>query len=99
MLKLAPHNCNQTIFAIYKTGGKNSPIQLKIYGENVNLDEAPKILGINFDKFLNFKNQISKTKSKVSDIINLLKILSFDTIDQSGFSGYGRQDRRHQATH
>ena len=42
----------------------------KIFGEKIKPDEAP--------KFLNFKNQISQIKSKVSDRVNLLKMLSFD---------------------
>ena len=77
-LKLAPHQYNQTVFSRYKRGGKNRSMLLKIYGENIESDEIPNFLVIKFDKFLNFKNQISEIKSKVSDRVNQLKILSYD---------------------
>jgi hypothetical protein len=62
-----------------KKGEKNNHgLKIKIYNENVPIDDCPKFLGIKFDKRLTFKNQIESIQNKVIDRISILKILSYD---------------------
>ena len=82
-LKMAPHKCMYSIFSQNKKAGEkgkkgfnNENLNIKIYGENITLDNNATFLGLRFDKFLNFKNQIAHIKSSCNNRLNIMKVLA-----------------------
>ena len=82
-LKLAPTKCSYAIFSKnYKAGEKgkkgynNEKLELKLGNETINQDNNPKFLGIYFDKYLSFKNQIAYVRKSCNNRLNILKVLS-----------------------
>ena len=76
-LTLAPQKCAQITFSKAR-GLVNDNMEIKLYGELINYEKNPKLLGIIFDSKLNFNAHVQALKKKVGDRVNLLKILSFD---------------------
>jgi hypothetical protein len=75
-LALAPHKCSYTMFTRYKREtGKE--LNLYLYGEKIPKDQSPKFLGLRFDSYLNFKNQMAYINQRTNERINILKILSY----------------------
>ena len=80
---MAPHKCVYSIFSQNKKAGEkgkkgfnNENLNIKIYGENITLDNNATFLGLRFDKFLNFKNQIAHIKSSCNNRLNIMKVLA-----------------------
>ena len=53
------------IFSQNKKSGVSEKLNLKMYNEPIAIDNSPKFLGIIFDKYLNFKNQMTKTPARL----------------------------------
>jgi len=76
-LKFAPHKCTQTVFSRAKRHDTKE-LDIKLYGEKIPVDKEPKLLGMKFDRRLNFGAQASALKTKAAERLNILKILSYD---------------------
>jgi exonuclease III len=78
-LRLAPHKCSQLVMTRNKKTGGAQNLDIKICGEKINSESAPKYLGVLFDKYLCFKNQMAHIKEKTSERLNIIKILSYSS--------------------
>ena len=65
---------NYTIFSNNKTDKAN--FCFKIYNKLIKYEKNPVLLGVTFDKFLNFNDQVVKIREKCMDRLNLIKVLS-----------------------
>jgi len=66
--------CCYTVFS--GNGHEEKTIKPKLFGKELKKDDNPKLLGIVFDKTLSFGAQVKAIKEKVSNRINIIKILS-----------------------
>ena len=80
---MAPEKCAYSIFSNNRKAGEKGTkghnkekLTLKIYEKNINLKNDMTFLGIRFDKFLTFSNQISYLKTSCNQRLNVLKTLS-----------------------
>jgi hypothetical protein len=69
---MAQHKCNFIIFSKYN-GNETKKLNLKLFNAKLNPTDNPTFLGIRFDKYLSFKNQISYLHDAVKFSENLLK--------------------------
>ena len=61
-LMMAPQKCNFIEFTLDKTGKSSSNLDIKLFGTTITECVNPTFLGIRFDKYLSFKNQINYVK-------------------------------------
>ena len=66
--------CCYTVFS--GKGHEVKTIKPKLFSKELKKDDNPKLLGIVFDKTLSFGAQVKAIKEKVSNRINIIKILS-----------------------
>jgi hypothetical protein len=76
-LNLAPKKCSQTTFSKARETNDDR-LNLSLYNQPIPSEDAPKFLGIVFDKRLSFINHLDSIKKKTNDRLNLLKVLSYD---------------------
>jgi hypothetical protein len=76
-LSLAPHKCAQIVFSRARKFDITE-LDLSLYGIKIPKESNPKFLGVVFDRRLNFEAQINHIRTKTSERISILKILSFD---------------------
>ena len=83
-LKMAPEKFNYSIFSKYFKGGAKGTkgfdtekLELKFYKKIIPLNNEPTFLGLRFDKYFTFKNQIKHIRSSCIKRINILKVLSY----------------------
>ena len=81
-LKMAPDKCVQSIFSLNKKadekgkkGFNNEKLSIKIYDKEIKLDNNAIFLGMRFDKYLTFSNQILYLKRCCNERLNLIKVL------------------------
>jgi len=72
---MAPHKCNYIVFSNNKYNQEEA-LSIKLFGKNINKSENPNFLGIRFDKYLSFKNQLNYLTSACMKRVNVLKVLS-----------------------
>ena len=79
---MAPEKCIYSIFSNNwkasdkgKKGYKNEFINLKLCKHTIKQDNNVTFLGIHFDKYLTFKNQINYLKKQGFARLNILKVL------------------------
>ena len=77
-LSIAPHKSSYIVFSRYKKGGTQEKFEIHLDGKMIPEEKAPKFLGIKFDKFLSFKNQVENIKNKAYSRMSILKIMSYD---------------------
>ena len=77
-LRIAPHKSSYIVFSRYKKGGTQEKFEIHLDGKMIPEEKAPKFLGIKFDKFLSFKNQVENIKNKAYSRMSILKIMSYD---------------------
>ena len=70
-LRIAPHKSSYIVFSRYKKGGTQEKFEIPE-------KKAPKFLGIKFDKFLSYKNQVENIKNKAYRRMSILKKMSND---------------------
>jgi hypothetical protein len=75
-LMMAPHKCNYIVFSNNKSNQEEEDLDIKLFGENINKSDNPTFLGIRFDKYKSFKNQLDYLKEACMKRINVLKVLS-----------------------
>ena len=75
-LMMAPHKCNYIVFSNNKSNQEEEDLDIKLFGENINKSDNPTFLGIRFDKYISFKNQLDYLKEACMKRINVLKVLS-----------------------
>ena len=73
-LMMAPQKCNYIEFTSDKTS--KSKLDIKLFGSTIAESTNPTFLGIRFDKYLSFKNQINYVKDACTKRMNVLKVLS-----------------------
>ena len=62
---------------LFSAEQENSTLKnIKLNGIKIPEDDEPKLLGIKFNRRLNFSAQIKNIKSKVADRLNIMKILA-----------------------
>lgn len=76
-LSLAPSKCAQITFSKAKDIS-NDEMEITLYNEKIPSEINPKFLGIFFDARLNFSKHWEAIREKITDRLNLLKILSYD---------------------
>jgi len=74
-LIMAPHKCNY-ITSQKKSNHENEDLDITLFGININKFDNPTFLGIRFDKYLSFKNQLSYLTGACMKRVNVLKVLS-----------------------
>ena len=74
---LAPHKCSQIVFSRVRKYDVME-LDLKLYNQKIPKEKEGKFLGLVVDLRLNFGAQIKHISNKVTDRINLMKVLSFD---------------------
>jgi hypothetical protein len=76
-LKMAPEKCNYQVFSKNKKTGKAETLNIKLYDKPIPKDESNdlRFLGIKFDKFMSFKNQVQHIKDLCLDRLNIIKLL------------------------
>ena len=77
-LSLAPKKCGQLTFSRSRNNEKDETLDLKLYGINIPLEINPKFLGVFFDRKLTFNFHFEMVQKKLTDRLNILKILSYD---------------------
>ena len=82
-LKMAPEKCNYSIFSKYFRGGdkgkkgfNTEKFDLKFFNKSIQLNNEPTFLGVRFDKFFTFKNQIKHVRGNCIKRLNIIKVLS-----------------------
>ena len=82
-LKMAPEKCSYTIFSLsYKSGDKGTKgvikeeLNLSMYNKSISKNNEPLFLGMRFDKYMCFKNQVKYLKKSCNDRLNIIKVLS-----------------------
>ena len=82
-LKMAPEKCVYSIFSNNKKAGEkgkkgfnNEKLNLMLYNQAIQLDNDITFLGLRFDKYLTFKNQINYLKKQGYNRLNIIKVLS-----------------------
>ena len=82
-LKMAPEKCCYIILSHYSKSGENGKKGIKqekfdlfLYGKKIPIDNNPTFLGMTFDKYLSFKNQISFLINSCNDRLDIIKVLS-----------------------
>ena len=82
-LKMAPEKCAYSIFSNNRKAGEKGTkghnkekLTLNLYNEEILLNNNMIFLGLRFDKFLTFKNQIFYLKSSCNERINIIKTLT-----------------------
>ena len=80
---MAPEKCLYSIFSKNKKAGdkgkkvfNNQIINLQLYNQNIKQDNNITFLGLRFDKYLTFKNQIIYLKKQGYARLNIIKVLS-----------------------
>ena len=73
-LKVSPEKSTVTLFTPDPAQFKTTP-PVKIKGQQVKLDQEPKLLGVHFDTMYTFSKHIAKTVTKAKKKLNLLKSL------------------------
>ena len=75
---MAPAKCNYLIFPHNVKTGSQEKLDLKLYGESIDQHMSNELilLGITFDKALNFNAHIQHLQQKTQDRSNIIKILS-----------------------
>ena len=77
---MAPHKCNYIVFSNNKFHQEEEDLDIKllinINGVNINKSDKPTFLGIRFDKYLSFNNQLDYLKEACMKRVNVLKVLS-----------------------
>jgi hypothetical protein len=73
---MAPQKCNYIVFSNNKSNQEEEDLDIKLFGENINKSDNPTFLGIRFDKYISFKNQLDYLKDACMKRINVLKVLS-----------------------
>ena len=76
-LCLAPHKCSQITFSKARCTNTDK-MNIYLYNVEIPEDRSPKFLGITFDQRLNFKNHLENINKKITDRMNILRILSYD---------------------
>jgi hypothetical protein len=74
-LLMAPHKCNYIVFSNDKKN-QEEDLEIKLFGEKLNKSVNPTFLGIRFDKYLSFKNQLKYLKEACMKRINVIKVLA-----------------------
>ena len=75
-LMMAPHKCYYIVFSNDKAHKEDDDIDIKLLGVNISKCENPTFLGIRFDKYVTFKNQLNYLKDACMKRLNVLKVLS-----------------------
>jgi hypothetical protein len=75
-LSLAPHKCQYLIFSKNKRASREDSFELRLYGELIPKDNSPTFLGIRFDPYMSFTNQVEYVLEKGKSRLNIIKILS-----------------------
>ena len=75
-LMMAPHKCNYIVFSNSKSHQEEEDLDIKLLGVNINKSDNPTFLGIRFDKYLSFNNQLDYLKEACMKRVNVLKVLS-----------------------
>jgi hypothetical protein len=70
------NKCNYIVFSNNKSNQEEEDLDIKLFGENINKSDNPTFLGIRFDKYKSFKNQLDYLKEACMKRINVLKVLS-----------------------
>lgn len=73
-LKMSTKKCS---YLIFNNGNQQINFSLKLFGDNIPINSNPKMLGIIFDRKLGFRQHIESIRSKCSDRLKLIKILSY----------------------
>ena len=81
--KMAPEKCSYTIFSRYykagdkgKKGIQRESFDLFLYDAKIPNQNSPLFLGLRFDKYFCFKDQINYLKETCNDRLNIIKVLS-----------------------
>ena len=61
-LMMAPHKCSYIVFSADKSGKSESNLDIKLIGTPIKMCLDPTFLGIRFDKYLSFKNELNYLK-------------------------------------
>ena len=82
-LKMAPEKCLYSIFSNNRKAGEKGKkgfnkelLNLKLYNHSIKQDNNITFLGLRFDKYLTFKNQIIYLKKQGYARLNIIKVLS-----------------------
>ena len=73
---MATHKCNYIVFSNDKKNQEEEDLEIKLFGEKLNKSVNPTFLGIRFDKYLSFKNQLKYLKEACMKRINVIKVLA-----------------------
>ena len=86
ILLMAPEKCFYTIFSQNLKGGdkglkgvRKEKFNLYLYGTKLLCNNDPVFLGMRFDKYMSFNNQIAHIKKSCSDRLNIIKRLSHES--------------------
>ena len=74
-LLMAPQKCNYLVFSKNKVSESNK-LSLRMFNENLSINESPCFLGIRFDRFLSFNVQINYLRDTCASRLNILKIVA-----------------------
>jgi hypothetical protein len=74
-LLLNPDKCSATLFTPHP-GEYNAKLSLTINGTTIPTEPNPKILGLTFDRKLNYSKHIETATTKAKKSLNILKVLS-----------------------
>ena len=77
-LTLAPKKCGQLTFSRARCSESEETLNLKLYDIQIPAESNPKFLGVYFDRKLTFSFHFDMIQKKLSDRLNILKILSYD---------------------
>ena len=80
---MEPNKCVYSIFSNNRKAGEkgkkgfnNEKLNLNLYSQTIKLDNDITFLGLRFDKYLTFKNQINYLKKQGYKRLNIIKVLS-----------------------
>jgi hypothetical protein len=75
-LQMATAKCNYVIFSKEKRNNKNENLKIILNNETIKRSDTITFLGITFDRYLSFGENVDKVRNKCMNRLNLLKILS-----------------------
>lgn len=74
-LKASASKCSYNIYTL--SGNSKLDMNLKLFGEQIKIENNSKYLGIFLDRGINFGFHLKKTKEKSSKKMNFLKAINF----------------------
>jgi hypothetical protein len=75
-MTFAPNKCSYTVFTKGKRNASAQVFDLKLYGEPIPKDDAPKFLGFRFDPELSGKNQVAYIRETGLKRLGIIKQLA-----------------------